>query len=106
MKKSVFVVAVALAALSSPVFSDGVRVPQAPFLNCFPTYWNNGEAYYPMTPCWNGGGVSIDEGDIQLPYGGVIDFADYTKATPGPLAGYVFIRVQGQSYLMPYYNRH
>jgi len=61
---------------------------------------------YPVyAPCSNGRsmGITIRTDVLAFDHGSTIDFADYTLAQPGPLRGYVYVKVQGEWFLMPYY---
>jgi hypothetical protein len=41
---------------------------------------------------------------IEFEQGATIDFADFTQHQPGPLRGYVYVRLQGELVVIPVYH--
>ena len=70
-----------------------------------PTYDHELIRLAPLPPCppTTGARINFTADSLAFEHGVTIDFADYTVVEPGPLHGYVYIRVQGRWFLMPYY---
>jgi hypothetical protein len=41
---------------------------------------------------------------LEFGHGATVDFADFKQGAAGPLRGYIYVRVQGELVVIPYYQ--
>lgn len=99
------IAAIALAQGAQAQSRSGVRIPD--YGACDPDTYDHVLIHLPPAPpCPPSRGVVFlqTQDAIVFEHGATIDFGSFTMSPPGPLRGYVHVKVQGEWYLMPYYQ--